>query len=140
MLSELLRSLARTVEDMNMSTQRRAFVRLLGDRQVELFWDDRTIEAEMYDISVGGAAFYVDKPGKAKDLLLVLDPSEAGCGLLMHPIEIRPGGGRSLVRAQFARLDPRDTLCLAHYLERLETENESARLASRFASQRASRH
>ncbi len=134
-----LRSIAHAVEHMNMSTQRRAFARLLGDRPVEVFWDERIIRAELCDISVGGAAFYVDKPGDARDLLLILNPSESCHGLLMSRIENIPKPGRSLVRAQFAQLDQRDTLYLADYLQSLETEHESRLLASRFASQRPPR-
>lgn len=131
--------IALAVDDKNMHRKQRAFTRLPGESQIEVFWDDTIMRGELRDISVGGAGFYLDEPGKATDLLLLLNPSENGPGLLMHRIENLPERGRSLVRARFASLDRPDALYLAGYLQRLETESESARLASRFAPQRTPR-
>jgi hypothetical protein len=116
---------------------RRAFARYPMGQPAELYWDELVVPAVIRDISIGGAAIEVARPGRGDDFLLLALPGEEVPPLYMHVVEVRPAALGATIRARFEKLDRDEAAFLAELIEQWLSEFERSRVLSRLRAQKS---
>jgi hypothetical protein len=117
-------------------SNRRAFARYPMGQPAELYWDELVVPALIRDISVGGAALELGRPGHGRDFLLLAERGDDAVPLYMQVVEVRPTALGAIVRARFEKLNRDEAAYLAQLIENWSQEFERSRVLSRLRAQK----